>query len=117
MIVNPDLVSTSANTPSIVMQKILAIQQEILMINKHGKEHTANNNEVRQLQNSDTAYQQCNVAISDGVQQPDKERKKRLETLNEIERSANIAGKNACVLVPKTWAGKRVKIILMNDEP
>jgi putative transposon-encoded protein len=111
MIVNPELIPTSSNAPGIVMQKILAVQQEILMINKHGQENIM---EVRRLQNAGTSYQTTD-AISDGQQKHDNEFKKRIETLNEVERIVDIAGKNASVLVPKTWAGKRVRITLMND--
>ncbi len=115
MIVNPDLVATSLNSPGIVMQKILAIEQEILMINKHERVHIENNGKVRQSMNSCGSCQGHDMAMPDRAKQHENERKKRVETLNEIERLVDIVGKNTSVLVPKTWAGKRVRIILMDE--
>lgn len=117
MIVSRDLIQSSGGSSGIVMQKILAIQQEILMINKHEK-HIVSSGEAGQPESSCGFCQQQNIVIHDrnGTDQREKERKKRLETLKEIERLVDISGKNGCVLVPKTWAGKRVRIILVDEE-
>ncbi|HEV8405709.1 MAG TPA: DUF2080 family transposase-associated protein [Nitrososphaera sp.] len=118
MIASRELLPTTVASSGIVMQKILAIQQEILMINKHEKEHIVSNGEAGQLESSCGFCQQQNIVIHNrnGTDQREKERKKRLETLKEIERLVDISGKNGCVLVPKSWAGKRVKIILADEE-
>ena len=117
MIVSRDLVPSTGRSSGIVMQKILAIQQEILMINKHEREHIVSNGEIKQSESS-CGFCQQQVVIHDRNQtdQSEKEKKKRLETLKEIERLVDISGKNGCVLVPKTWAGKHVRIILVDEE-
>ena len=118
MIVSRDMVPSTGGSSGIVMQKILAIQQEILMINKHEREHIVSHVEARQSESSCGFCQQQNLVIHDrnGTDPREKERKKRIETLKEIERLVDISGKNGCVLVPKTWAGKRVRIILVDDD-
>ena len=117
MIVSRDLVPSTGRSSGIVMQKILAIQQEILMINKHEREHIVSNGEIKQSESS-CGFCQQQVVIHDRNQtdQSEKEKKKRLETLKEIERLVDISGKNGCVLVPKTWAGKNVRIMLVDEE-
>jgi len=113
VIVAPKMIPDGQNSPSIVMEKILAIEREILLINKQEKE-SMSNGLVRQSQNLSNSPSKWDISMSE-IPKPT-ERKKRLETINEIERFVNTAGKNACVLVPKTWAGKRVRIVLINEE-
>ena len=97
------------------MQKILAIEQEILMINKLERVPMSNNGEVRQSMNSHASCQGHVLTNPEKANQNEKERKRRGETLNEIERLVDVVGKNTSVLVPKTWAGKRVRILLIEE--
>jgi putative transposon-encoded protein len=121
MIVSPDPIPQSrGNGLGIATEKILDIQQEILLINKHKREHIADNGEIRQPDSS-CAYCQrrqhlieMRVDTKMTITQQEKNRKK-VETLNEIERRVEVSGKNGCVIVPRTWQGRRVKIVLVDE--
>jgi hypothetical protein len=99
VIVSPDPVP---HRHGIVTEKILEIQQEILLINRHEREHIANG-EIRQ------PHASCVYCQRRG-------RQKKAGTLNEIERRVDLSGKSGCVLVPRTWSGKRVRIILVDED-
>jgi putative transposon-encoded protein len=107
------LVSTSAEisnnfASSGVVQKILEIQEQMAMINKHRREHIGNN--------TNEACVYCQRKMQMLGRQDTARTKKKVRTLNEIERSVDTSGKNGCVIVPRTWAGKRVKITLLDEK-
>jgi hypothetical protein len=116
MIVSPDLVPSGTG---IVTQKILEVQQEILMLNRHQREHVAGDGRIAQPTKScphcqnDNNHKEKQV---DGHKNHEDCGKRKIATLNEIEREVGISNKNACVLLPKTWVGKRVRIVLVNDD-
>ena len=117
MIVSSDLVPNNRNRLGIVMQKILVVEQEIVMLNRHEREHTAKHGEQAEqstscpyCQEQDLKKQQTSACVKQ------EQNGKKIATLNEMEREVEISGKNGCVLVPKTWAGKRVRIIIVEDD-
>jgi putative transposon-encoded protein len=122
MIVSPDPIPQSrSHGLGITTEKILEIQQEILLINKHKREHITDNGEIRQPESS-CAYCQRHHHLIEvradrkmTIAQQEKN-KKKVETLNEIERTVEVSGKNGCVTVPRTWQGKRVRIVLVDED-
>jgi hypothetical protein len=107
------LVSTSAQISNNsvsggVVQKILEIQEQMAMINKHRREHHGN------TASDSCVYCQRKMQILG--REDTAKGKKKVRTLNEIERSVDTSGKNGCVIVPRTWAGKRVKITLLDEK-
>lgn len=117
MIVSSDLVPNNRDSLGIVMQKILVVEQEILMLNRHEREHIAKHGEQVEKSTScpyckeqDLKKQQANACDKQ------EENGKKNATLNAMERDVEISGKNGCVLVPKTWAGKRVRIMIVEDD-
>ena len=116
MIVSSDLVPNGRNSLGIVMQKILVVEQEILMLNRHEREHVATNGEQAKQSISCPYCQQKNLKQQANACVEQGENGKRIATLNEMEREVEISGKNGCVLVPKTWAGKRVRIMMLDDD-
>jgi putative transposon-encoded protein len=110
------LVSPSAQDPSIVapggaVQKILEIKEEMIMIDKHNREHGSFN------ANGSCVYceRKRQLLGQQEIAKPDRI-KKKIRTTNEIERSVDASGKNGSVVVPRSWAGKRVKIILLDEK-
>lgn len=116
MIVSSDFVPNSRNSLGIVMQKILVVEQEILMLNRHEREHVAPNGEQAKQSISCPYCQQQDLKYQANACDKQVENGKKIATLNEMEREVEISGKNGCVLVPKTWAGKRVKIMILDDD-
>ena len=116
MIVSSDLVPNSRKSLGIVMEKILVVEQEILMLNRHEREHVAPNGEQAKQSISCPYCQQQNLKHQANACDKQVENGKKIATLNEMEREVEISGKNGCVLVPKTWAGKRVKIMILDDD-
>lgn len=93
-----------------VLNRLLEIQQEFYSFEK--KEDNVN-------PVADPSVNQpfCNKEHSEESSSERKEswsdRKKKIETLNEIERTVEVSGKTGIVIVPKAWAGKRVKIMVV----
>jgi putative transposon-encoded protein len=109
MLVSSDLVPNNRNRLGIVMQKILEVEQEIVMLNRHERGHIAKEGEQGEQSTS------CLYCQEQDLNKQGKNGKK-IATLNEMEREVEISGKNGCVLVPKTWAGKTVRIIIIEDQ-
>ena len=108
MLVSPSAEVSNNLASGGVVQKILEIQEQMAMINKHRREHIDNTT-------SDSCiYCQRKMKVFD--RQDTSKSKKKVRTLNEIERSVDTSGKNGYVIVPRTWAGKRVKITLLDEK-
>src|SRR2546422_10836038 len=101
MIVSRDLLPSTGRSSGIVMQKILAIKQEILMINKHEREHIVSYGETKQSERS-YGFCQHQMVIHDRKEtdQREKENKKQLGTLTEIKRLVHMSGKAGWENVP-----------------
>lgn len=115
MISSPDsiLQSSTANN-SDVMQKILSIRQELGIIGKHEREHITDAGEIVRF---DEACRYCKRrSTDDEVRLVDRPQKKNVAgTVNELERTVEGSGKTAHVIVPRSWTGKRVKIIVVEE--
>lgn len=104
------LVSTAAQVSNSIasdgtVQKILEIQEQMVMIAKHKREHGAG------ISNNCIYCQRKNLS---GQHETVKGKKAR--TSNELERSVDTSGRNGCVIVPRSWVGKRVKITLIDEK-
>lgn len=121
LIVSPDPIPNCDG--DLMMGKILQIQQEILSIDKHKRQHITIEGEIKQ-QDSSCAYCQRHhhvneptvegKTVSEEIDNRPRIKRKR-ETLNQMERRVDLSGKNGCVLVPRSWSGKRVRIILVDE--
>jgi putative transposon-encoded protein len=107
----------------VMMGKILQIQQEILSIDRHKRQHITNEGEFKQLDSSCVYCQRRHHVseptvkgqnVTEEIDNRPKIRKKR-ETLNQIERRVDLSGKNGCVLVPRSWSGKTVRIVIVDE--
>jgi hypothetical protein len=113
MIVSPNVIPNNMNDNGIVTQKILEVQQQLVMLNRHEREHITGD-----IDTGNATCPYCQHCDSDNFQigNNQKENKKKISTRNEIEREVEISDKNGRVIVPKTWAGKLVRITLVEDQ-
>ena len=100
------------------MQKILEVQQQIVMLNRHEREHITNTSDMGKP-NPSCLYCQQQSSTENCAQVGSRQlqdSKKKISTRNEIEREVEISDRNGCVIVPKTWAGKMVRITLVEND-
>jgi len=121
LIVSPDPIPN--RNGDLMMGKILQIQQEILSIDKHKRQHITNEGEFKQPDSSCTYCQRHHhvneptvegKTVNEEIDNRPRIKRKR-ETLNQLERRVDLSGKNGCVLVPRSWSGKRVRIIIVDE--
>ena len=93
----------SRGSTSAILEKIVELQQEIALINRHEQAHV-------QLFDSACSYCQGNLART----RPEPQTKRGSVTC-ELERSVELVGKGGGVSVPRSWVGKRVKVSLLAD--
>ena len=100
----------SPENNALVPKEIVAIRQEITLIDLHRNEHM-NGLKIRQ---ADTACKYCQPYVQP-AQQPIAQKIERapLTTLNDLERTVEVAGKKGQITVPRSWAGKRVRVTLV----
>ena len=92
---------------SAILEKIMELQQEIAQINLHERAHTGIEGEA--YREPTCAY--CQAA--EHIIKSDEVRTKKSSIVCELERSVESNGKSGSVLVPKSWAGRRVKVMLL----
>jgi hypothetical protein len=122
MIVSSDPILNSGS--NVATEGILEIHQEILLIDRHKREHISNDGEIKQPESSCQYCQRhrhlnekpVDTKLTSGKQDNRENNRKKIGSLNEIERTVNISGKNGSVLVPRTWLGKRVRIVLIDPD-
>jgi putative transposon-encoded protein len=116
----PNIVIGRSSGGSLV-EKIVEIQKELILINKHKLEH----NHIPTAHTESTSSSSCvycqrrrKQLLEGGSPVADNKAhqgiRKVIRTSNEIERLVDTSGKNGSVTVPKSWAGKKVKIILLD---
>lgn len=88
---------------SAVLEKITSLQREIALINLHERSH---------VRNGEAGFEPtCRYC------QPGKEAQERKKApgsvVSELERCVESDGKAGAVLVPKSWAGRKVRVVLL----
>jgi hypothetical protein len=123
----------TSNSSSAILGKIMLLQEEIGRINLHKLEHVTAGGEIKRLHQ---ACEYCQALVTKEakhdapasavlvVQEPANNQTTEdaiagnsmaTPMLNELERTVELAGKRGQVLVPRNWAGKRVKIVLLGS--
>lgn len=118
-----------AGHSSAILQKTIEIQNEIRLINVHNQHHIlTKNNEVKNLDAS-CKYCQAFQGNVEHIRQEASPTSKQMiknshensilsnnvRIFNELERIVDISGRRGQVTVPRNWAGKRVKVTLLED--
>ena len=91
---------------SAILEKIMELQREIAIINLHERVH---------LGESGRFEPSCSYCNPEGPRARPvlEERKKGTSSLCELERCVEGDGKSGSVLVPKSWTGRKVKVVLL----
>ncbi|HEY7506724.1 MAG TPA: hypothetical protein VH621_03905 [Nitrososphaera sp.] len=103
---------------SIIPREIIAIHEEIALIDMHRTEHMAGYGQVRLL---DQSCKFCQPHLGIEIKQEvicnpatePQEAKKAKPAENNLERTVDVAGKKGQIVVPRSWAGKRVRVTLL----
>ncbi|HEX2014519.1 MAG TPA: hypothetical protein VLA68_04755 [Nitrososphaera sp.] len=109
--------------PSVIPTEILAIHEEISLIDLHRTEHVVGFGKVKKL---DQSCKYCQPYLQNEVKQiapyevilPEANPQQIVNATesfaqNGLERTVDIVGKKGLVTVPRSWAGKKVRVILI----
>ena len=96
---------------TLVPKEIVAIREEITLIDLHRTEHM-DGMKVRQT-NTACKYCQQYVQPKQVTAENSVVERAPLTTLNDLERTVEVAGKKGQITVPRSWAGKRVRVTLV----
>ena len=112
-------------TSSAIPKEIVAIHEEIALIDAHNTGHMKEFGQVRQL---DESCKYCQPYLHRGVnsEQLHTDPAKPQTTKHEkpityspatmhagLERTVDLAGKKGQIVVPRSWAGRRVRVTLI----
>ena len=106
---------------SIIPSEIIAIHEEITLIDLHRTEHMTGCGQVRLL---DQSCKYCQPHLGCEMKQevicepapepePHEVKKAKAPAENNLERTVDVAGKKGQIVVPRSWAGKRVRVTLL----
>ncbi len=100
---------------SIIPREIIAIHEEIALIDLHRTEHMSGYGQFKQL---DQSCKFCQPHFGSEAKQevtcaPEPQEKKARPAENNLERTVDVAGKKGQIVVPRSWAGKRVRVMLL----
>lgn len=98
----------SPEKSALIPKEIVAIREEITLIDQHRTEHMDGIN-VRQADRS-CKYCQQHVQQKD---LPVETQKAPIVTQNDLERTVEVSGKKGQITVPRSWAGKKVRVTLV----
>lgn len=98
----------SPDKSAVIPKEIAAIREEISLIRLHRTEHM----EGLKVRHADSSCKYCQQYVPQPtVQQviapvP-------IPTVNDLERTVEVSGKKGQITVPRSWAGKRVRVTLV----
>jgi putative transposon-encoded protein len=96
---------------SAILEKIMELQQEIALINLHERAHI---NRVSTEFEPSCSY--CLASVGRlKVERTETDSGKKTSTATELERLVELVDKAGSVTVPRNWAGKRVKVVLLDS--
>ncbi len=104
----------SQERASMIPREITSIQQEISLIKQHKTLHM----DGLQVRSPDRSCKFCKQYLPASEEpkqakaQPITERPP-LATVNDVERTVEVAGKKGQITVPRNWAGKKVRVTLI----
>lgn len=87
---------------SAVLERITALQQEIALINLHERVH---------VRNGEAGFEPSCRYCKPSQEQEKKKSPGRV--VCELERCVEAVGKSGAVMVPKSWAGRKVRVMLL----
>jgi hypothetical protein len=101
--------SFSPEKSALIPKEIVAIREEITLIDLHRTAHMDGIN----LRQADKSCKYCQQHVHQPSAQPAENPKAPIATSNDLERTVEISGKKGQITVPRGWAGKRVRVTLV----
>ena len=106
--------SFSQERASMMPKEITSIQEEITLIKQHRTMHM----DGLQVRSPDRSCKFCKQYIPASeepkqVQAQPITGRPPLATVNDVERTVEVAGKKGQITVPRNWAGKKVRVTLI----
>jgi len=92
---------------SAILEKIMELQQEIALINLHERAHVSGAS-----LHFEPSCGYCQVHAGQ-IKAARIEDDKKAAVSSELERSVELGDKAGAVTVPRSWIGKRVKVVLL----
>jgi hypothetical protein len=97
-----------------IPREIIAIHEEIALIDLHRTEHMS----YGQFKQLDQSCKFCQPhfggeAKLEVICASEPQEKKAKQTENNVERTVDISGKKGQIVVPRSWAGKKVRVTLL----
>lgn len=104
----------SPEKPTIIPKEIVAIREEITLIELHRTEHM----EGIKVRQADKSCKFCQPYVQQlqalaAVENPQLVERVPLTTVNDLERTVEPAGKKGQITVPRSWAGKKVRVTVI----
>ena len=112
--ISSDFVSNRSCENGKTLENIMRMKQEIGLIRIHDSEHVKSDGKVLALDKA-CPYCRRHSTIDENSMVGVENKKKSATSQKELRRMADISGINGCVIVPRSWAGKNVRIILVED--
>jgi putative transposon-encoded protein len=103
----------SPEKSALIPKEIVAIREEISLIEQHRTEHM----EGLKVRQADNSCKYCQQHLQP-KEQPIAESqhavvRAQISTVNDLERTVEVAGKKGQITVPRSWLGKRVRVTLI----
>ncbi len=98
---------------SMIPSEIIAIHEEIALIDLHRTEHMSYGHFKQLDQSCKFCQPHFGGEAKLEVIAPEPQEKKAKPAENNLERTVDVAGKKGQIVVPRSWAGKRVRVTLL----
>ena len=103
----------SPEKSALIPKEIVAIREEITLIELHRTEHMEGIKVLR----ADKSCKYCQPYVQQQAEMPAENtpvvERSPLVTVNDLERTVEVAGKRGQITVPRSWAGKKVRVTLI----
>ncbi|MGI0036848.1 MAG: DUF2080 family transposase-associated protein [Nitrososphaera sp.] len=103
----------SPEKSALIPKEIVAIREEITLIERHRTEHM----EGLKVRKADKSCKYCVQHVQPKAQPAAENQpavgRSPISTVNDLERTVEVAGKKGQITVPRSWLGKRVRVTLI----
>jgi hypothetical protein len=101
--------SFSPEKNSFISKEIIAIREEITLIESHRTEHM----QGLRVRQAESSCKYCQPYLSQPKEKAKIAEHTPLATANDLERTVETSGKKGQITVPRGWAGKKVRVTII----
>jgi putative transposon-encoded protein len=99
----------SPEKSALIPKEIVAIREEISLIEQHRTEHM----EGLRVRQADNSCKYCQQHLQPIAESQHAVVRAQISTVNDLERTVEVAGKKGQITVPRSWLGKRVRVTII----